>query len=128
MLMLHMKYSPTLHDDLKVLPLALAGICIDAILMQLGIFQFAVFPLWLLLIWVGFIWTLGHSLKMLRKLPIAVLAPLGAVAGTSSYLAGWRFGAVAFPLGVMTTGLILVIIWALLLPLMVTGDKQLRCD
>lgn len=126
LLIAHFVFSPTRKTDLLVLPLALIGMTVDGLLILSGIFQFDTLPLWLGIIWLGFILTLGHSLKWLRKLPLVALIPIGALAGTSSYLAGWKLGAVSLPEGLLASSLTLIIIWSGLLPLFVKLDNSIR--
>lgn len=112
--------------DWRVMPIALVGISVDTLLTLAGLFQFDQFPVWLGLLWIGFILTLGHSLAWLQRLPRLSLAPIGAIAGTASYLAGWRLGAVDLPLGLLPSSAALALAWAILLPALVTLDNRIR--
>lgn len=116
LLLLHIIYSPNRYSDLKVLPLALLGLSIDCGLTITGIFVFSTFPFWLILLWLGFILSLDHSLNWVSKLPAYQQSLIGGVAGTMSYLAGERFGAVDFGYSQLTSSLILFITWCVLMP------------
>ncbi len=122
----HFIFSPSRGNDWRVLPIALIGIMADAMLTWTGIFAFETLPLWLGLLWIGFILTLGHSMSWLRNLPKLMLVPIGAVAGTVSYLAGWKLQAVALPMGLAWSSAALAILWAVLLPLLVQLDYKIR--
>ena len=125
-LALHFWLTPSRSADLKVLPIALIGISLDAILTLTGVFAFSSTPYWLGLLWIGFVLNFGHSLAWLRKLPRFTLVPIGAAAGSLSYLAGWKLEAVELPMGVMPTVLALSVTWAVLFPLLVLLDSRIR--
>lgn len=122
----HFIFTPSRTNDVRVLSLALLGLAMDGLLTWSGVFVFAQWPWWLVLLWCGFVLTLGHSMRWLARLPWWGLVLAGAIAGPSSYLAGWRLEAVTLPLGVSISLLILVPLWALLLPLLVQLDKRVR--
>lgn len=126
LLVLHFALSPDRRADLLVLPIALLGWAVDSLLFTVGVFQFDSFPLWLGLLWFGFVLVLGHSLQWLRRLPLLLVSAIGAVAGTASYLGGWRLGAVELPYGLLQSTLALVLCWALLLPMLVRLDSKIR--
>ena len=125
-LILHMVFTPGLRQDLRIIPLALIGITIDAILTLSGVFSFSTFPYWLVFLWLGFTLSLGHSLEWLKNIPVAVLIPLGAIMGSASYLSGWKLEAVEMPLGATSTAILLALVWAFLLPIMLKLDTRLR--
>ncbi|MBC8212981.1 MAG: DUF2878 domain-containing protein [Gammaproteobacteria bacterium] len=126
MIGVHFMFSPAVKQDMRVLPLALIGISIDATLALSGVFAFGAFPFWLGLLWAGFSLSLGHSLVWLKKIPTVLLIPMAAVMGPASYLAGWKLDAVELPFGVSTSMLLLALIWACLLPLLLKLDTRLR--
>ena len=126
LLALHFWLTPSRAADWRVLPIALLGIMLDSVLTLVGVFEFESIPLWLGLLWLGFVLTLGHSLAWLNNLPRIMLAPIGAIAGCLSYLAGWKFDAVGLPLGVMYSSLTLAICWGLMLPALVVLDNRIR--
>ena len=129
-LALHGLFSPQRSRDLRLLPLALVGCLLDALLWQLGLFEFAAgFPLWLALLWLGFALTLAHGLRWLLRLPRWQQALLGGCGGASSYLAGAAMGAVHLPWGLGISSAVLALIWAGWLPLLVWGMVKLHaCD
>ena len=96
------------------------GVVTDSTLTLIGLFEFnegteSIIPVWLIFLWLGFAASLNHSLSMFHRNPwLAALA--GGVFGSLSYLAAMRLGAVSFPLGVMVTGLVLLVVWAVLFP------------
>lgn len=122
----HFVFTPSRAVDIRVLGLAAIGVSLDALLTLSGVFVFDQTPWWLLLLWMGFVMTLGHSMRWLSRLRWWQLMLIGAVAGPSSYIAGWRLGAVTLPLGVWLSLLVLILLWALLLPLLVRCDQRIR--
>ena len=123
---LHLFFTPGLKQDLRIIPLALIGIAIDAALTFIGVFSFSTFPYWLIFLWLGFVLSLGHSLEWLKKIPVSVLIPLGAIMGSASYLSGWKLDAVYLPMGVASTAIVLALVWSFLLPLMLKLDTSIR--
>ncbi|MBM7454343.1 hypothetical protein HNR62_000167 [Oceanisphaera litoralis] len=123
---LHFVFTPSRRADIRVLWLALLGMLVDLLLTLMGVFVFEQWPLWLGLLWVGFVLTLGHSLHWMRQFSCWLLMITGALAGASSYLAGWKLGAVSLPLGFWTSAVILALLWSALLPLLVRLDQRLR--
>ncbi len=119
LLALHGLCSPQRRRDLRLLPIALAGCLLDALLWQLGLFEFAAgFPLWLALLWLGFALTLAHGLRWLVVLPRWQQALIGGFGGASSYLAGAAMGAVHLPWGLWISGSVLAVIWMAWLPVL----------
>lgn len=130
LLALHLLCSPTPWRDLRLLPLALLGCALDYGLMVLGLFEFDDgFPPWLALLWLGFALTLAHGLDWLANLPRWQQAVLGGLGGAGSYLIGAKLGAVHLGSeiggwgigdgGIWSGGIILLLIWSVLLPLLV---------
>lgn len=120
-LTLHFALSPQKHIDSLVLPIALIGISIDYLFMQMGFIEFGsqFFPIWLACLWGLFTLTLNHSLAWLHRLNTMVVAPIGAIGGASSYLAALKFEALATQLTAVNFTLLYSVTWALLLPLMI---------
>jgi hypothetical protein len=119
LLAMHGLFSPQRGRDLRLLPIALAGCLLDALLWQLGLFEFAAgFPLWLALLWLGFALTLAHGLRWLVVLPRWQQALIGGLGGASSYLVGAAMGAVHLPWGLWISGSVLTVIWAVWLPVL----------
>lgn len=126
LLALHGLFSPDRRRDLRLLPLALAGCLLDALLWQLGLFEFAAgFPVWLALLWLGFALTLAHGLRWLVALPRWQQALIGGLGGASSYLAGAAMGAVHLPWGLGISGGVLAVIWSVWLPVLLWAMVKL---
>jgi len=109
--------------------LGTAGILMDTVLSQLGLFQFqtAILPLWLVLLWLGFgsfVWVMRRTIAVYSYY---VVIGIGGVGGMMSYLAGYRLGAVNWPLGIAITAMIVLVIWlcfsALMLKLLSRYDQ-----
>lgn len=126
LLVLHFIFTNSRTRDWRVLPVAAIGMIMDALLTQFSVFEFNHFPFWLGLLWIGFILSLGHSLYWLNNLPRLLLIPIGAIAGTLSYLAGWKLDAVGLPMGLSQSISILAISWGILFPLLVVLDNRIR--
>lgn len=123
---LHFLFSPLRGSDWQVIPIALIGMAVDSLFTFSGLFAFQSFPIWLGVLWIGFVLSLGHSLAWLHRLPRWTLAPIGAVTGTLSYIAGWKLQAVDFPQGYLLTAGALAVAWALILPTLVLLDHKIR--
>ena len=126
LILAHFVFTPSRTADVQVLSLALIGVVVDGLLTWCGVFAFSQWPIWLALLWVGFVLTLGHSLRWLAARPVWQQALLGAISGPSSYLSGWRLGAVELPFGPWLTIALLVPVWALLLVVLVRLDTLIR--
>lgn len=97
----------------------LAGCVLDSTLGALGVFGFDGWPLplWLALLWLVLASGMRHSLAWAgRHWQIGAL--IGALGGPLAYVGGARVTQVALPLGTLETGLLLMPIWALALPLL----------
>jgi len=108
----------------RVLPCAALGMGVDFTLVMTGVFDFgtSLFPLWMVCLWFVFPTVLPRAMAFLGEgtwRPII----LGAIA-PANYLAGAKFGAVTLPLGDVTTMLILVPLWMVMLPLMVKFSQR----
>ena len=128
--LLHLLLSPTIKEDIRLLILLPIGVAVDKVLIDLGVFHTSaeVFPLWLMLIWVMFIISFNHSLKWLMAMPLALSALIGAIAGPLSYRLGAEIGALEWGVGELNGLLILSAVWAVLLPSLVIGCRQLRLN
>ena len=108
----------------RVLPCAALGMGVDFTLAMTGVYDFgaSLFPLWMVCLWFVFPTVLPRAMAFLGEgtwRPII----LGAIA-PANYLAGAKFGAVTLPLGDVTTTLILVPLWMVMLPLMVKFSQR----
>ncbi|OFI35365.1 hypothetical protein BFC17_15965 [Alteromonas lipolytica] len=107
---------------LIMLCVAVTGLLTDSLLTLSGVYIFSdagqllPVPFWLGLLWAAFAATLRHSLGYLRK-HYGLAAGLGAIGGTSSYVAGMQLGAVSFGPELSVVVGLLVVVWALLTPL-----------
>lgn len=104
------------------------GFSLDSLLTSAGIFQFdsasaGVIPLWLVCLWCIFATTLCHSMSWLhQRLWLASL--LGGLAGTSSYFAGHKLGAVTIAEPHSLSLLTIALCWAFLFPVLIFFSKK----
>ena len=118
MLALHFLLVQSARTELyNIAPVAAAGIATDTLLSAVGIFDFGdrLVPLWLCLLWIAFATTLTRSLAMVGKYRL-LAALVGGVGVPFNYAVGERLGAVSFPMEPTVTTLVLVSVWAVLLP------------
>ncbi|MGS0724255.1 DUF2878 domain-containing protein, partial [Shewanella sp. 30m-9] len=101
------------------------GITVDSLLVWFGVFKFDNMPYWLGLLWLYFALCLDYSLALFRKFPLLLQAILGGIFGCLSYLAGAKFDAVMLPLGEVWSGLILVLIWSCLFPVLLIISSRI---
>ena len=102
----------------KILPLALLGIAVDALLSVSGVFDFGsgvMVPLWLVVLWLAFSTTLTRSLAIFARYRW-LAALIGGIGVPFNYGVGAKLGAVSLPLGTGVTAAILVPLWLVLLP------------
>ncbi|WP_016957373.1 DUF2878 domain-containing protein [Catenovulum agarivorans] len=120
-IILHFVLSPTKKLDFKVLPVALAGMLIDQILMQFAVVQFVgeptVIPIWLMSLWVIFSFCLNHSLNWLNHIQVKYVVLLGATFGPISYFGGLSLGAFETSTSQNVFLLTYAAVWAIFLPL-----------
>jgi hypothetical protein len=103
--------------------LALAGFALDSLLFISGILAAPgvtlLPPLWLALLWPAFGTTLLYAFAGLRAIPL-LAAAAGAIGGGTSYLAGVKLSPVEFGLGPIVSLAVLAVLWAILMPLLLT--------
>jgi hypothetical protein len=119
-LAIHLWLCPDYKAETKaLLRVALAGCVLDSVLGALGVFSFDTWPLplWLVLLWWVLASGLRHSLAWAGR-PYWRGALLGALGAPLAYVGGARLAGVGLPLGVIETGLLLMPVWALALPLL----------
>lgn len=126
LLLASLAWSPKRHDDLRLWPLALLGFAGDLALSYAGVFAFEQTPFWLATIWLGFVFTLNHSMQWLNKVSLLAQAGVGALAGSLSYMAGYRLGAVDLPYGQWLSAIMLAVYWAALLPTLLLFSHRLH--
>lgn len=116
----HLRLCPDVNAEVKaMLRVTLAGCLLDSALAALDVFGFEAWPLplWLALLWLVLSTGMRHSLSWAGKHWL-LGALLGALGGPLAYVGGARFADVALPLGTLQTGLLLMPIWALAMPLL----------
>lgn len=119
-LLLHFYLSPNRKYDLaSLITISLLGGAVDLLLSWLGLMIFpeaVLLPVWLVLLWTHFAVALNHGMSWLNKIPVYLQVVFGGLFGPLSYYAGYKFGAVDFPLPHLQTLFILIVIWSTLLP------------
>ncbi|MBD1575775.1 DUF2878 domain-containing protein [Vibrio sp. S11_S32] len=133
-LLLHFGLSPTKLADAKVLVLLAPALMVDSIHLAIGTFsasatfssQYIYFPPWLGLLWAMLLVSFNHSLHWLTNKPLWLAYILGAISGTSSYLAGIEAGAMQATWDYPWLITVLALSWAILLPLLVVGYRMLN--
>jgi len=111
-----------------LLPVALAGISVDAVLTLTGVFVFDnhwLVPLWLVILWWVFAAALYRSFAEIGQ-SMWLAALLGSIAVPFNYLVGAGLGAVSLPLGNMMTAGLLALVWAALLPALFWISHRMR--
>lgn len=121
LLLTHLLLHRQPGQELKAILLCgFTGFAIDLILTRMGLFIFPEGhwpPVWLLCLWFCFSATLRQSLSYFRE--HALLASgCGAVAGSLTYLAAARLGAVTFGVSELAMFGMLLVIWMVLFPLL----------
>jgi len=128
---LHVQFSEWRSHELILIGLSIVvGLVFDSLLVLSGWLQYpsgvlfpGIAPYWILAMWALFATTLNVSMSWLKGKPF-LAAVLGAIFGPLSYMAGQRFGAIEF-VSVQPAGIALAIIWALVMPLLVTVASRL---
>ena len=93
------------------------GLIVDFFNIQLGLFQFEhqSFPIWLGSLWMLFAWYVHFLHPFVSQYPALLVSTVGGIAGALSYMAGERFGAVAFGLPFFSVVGILLVEWFLII-------------
>lgn len=131
LLLLHFYLIDKNFMDAKLLVLAPIGWGLDSLLIHFDVISTGTntiagngwIPIWLMLLWCMFILSLNHSLLWLSKLATYWQVLIGAVAGSMSYMAAIKFGALQSELPWLHQISYLAVSWAILLPILV----QLQC-
>ncbi|PKM15884.1 MAG: DUF2878 domain-containing protein [Gammaproteobacteria bacterium HGW-Gammaproteobacteria-2] len=122
----------TRSADLWLLVRALPiGYASDSLWVACGWMQFAepwpglpLAPIWILALWTGFVLSINHSLSFLHGRPW-LAALLGAIFGPAAYYAAANgFNATRFELDLPVMLLLLAMVWAVLLPLILTMSAR----
>ncbi|MDN3609678.1 DUF2878 domain-containing protein [Vibrio ostreicida] len=105
----------------RLLLLSVVGVVVDVGNMVFGLFSFyqGGFPIWLVALWLIFVWYAYFLAPLLTRYPIALVSIVGGCAGVLSYFAGYKLGAVAFPLNTLNTLCVLLVEWVMLMTLIV---------
>ncbi len=119
------------QEAAELAPIVALGVVVDSLLSALGVFDFGaqLVPIWLCLLWVAFATTLTRAFAFLGK-RYWLAALVGGVAVPFNYGAGAGFGAVSLPLDTTTTALVLMVVWAVLLPVLFRlsrAQSERRC-
>ena len=129
-LLCHFCFTPTRRHDFWIMcSITLVGASGDSLLTQTGVMSFAnsgLLPLWLCMLWAHFALAVNHGMAWLKNLPIYLQAILGGIFGPFSYYAGYKMGAVIFPLALQKTLFILAVVWFFLLPIYVLATKYFQ--
>ncbi len=109
------------------------GLAVDALNGQLGIFGFSNtlalgLPAWLILLWLMFSWYAVMMEPVLIRVHPLLVVVSGAVGGTLSYYAGFRFGAVTLPQGTLPMLLTVAFEWTLLSAIIVKLSQPHSMD
>lgn len=126
---LHLYFHHKLKLELnRITFIALAGYTVDCVLTLLGVFNFHyqnnffITPIWLIMLWLGFATTITTVIQKSVN-NILVIAAIGMTFAPISYVAAAKLEAVAFPLPMLETIIILGFTWAVLLPLLIKLDQ-----
>lgn len=107
------------------------GIVVDSTLSLSNVLLFSStavgIPTWLFCIWILFACTINHSLSWLKDRPLVAIV-MGGFAGPSSYFAGSKLSDVAFAEPLFQSLTIVVIVWAILLPLLMMLSKKINAN
>ncbi|WP_415903309.1 DUF2878 domain-containing protein [Neptuniibacter sp. QD29_5] len=128
-------HSDPVLETCIVFSLAALGFVVDSVLTLYGVFEFdnsSFPPFWLLLLWMGFVATLRHSLAFFNN-RLLLSALVGAIGGSSTYIAAAKLGAVSLGFSMLSSFLILAAIWLLLFPFLMyfshrLGARYVRSD
>ncbi len=102
----------------RLAPVIALGIGVDSALSMLGVFDFEgslIVPAWLCLLWIAFATTLNRALAAFGRWWF-LAAVVGGLGVPFNYGVGAKFGAVSLPLSPWLTAVVLIAIWAILLP------------
>ncbi|RTE65283.1 DUF2878 domain-containing protein [Amphritea opalescens] len=121
LLMLHLLFhSQPLREFYVLLLCGLIGFAVDMLLTTLGIFRFELpgLPLWLLFLWFCFAATLRQSLAFFAS-HLSLASLCGGLFGSLTYLAAANLEAVTLGWPLLQSGLLLMLIWMVLFPLLI---------
>ncbi|MCF7824915.1 MAG: DUF2878 domain-containing protein [Candidatus Marinimicrobia bacterium] len=121
----HFSFTKRQAELLLIFTAMLLGTVVDSLFALTGLISYSgvyplfphLAPLWITAMWGGFAATLNHSLAWLRGRPLLGFI-MGAVFGPLSYMAGEKFDALQFNLGLAPTVFILGAFWGIAIPLL----------
>lgn len=106
------------------------GIGIDMVNLHLGIliFDTRFLPLWLIVLWAMFMWYAQFLVPVVSRYPLALVSLIGGLAGSLSYLAGYKLGAVQLGYSIPFTFTWLFFVWAAITALCIRSlqDEEAR--
>ena len=132
-LMLHMLFIGRGKNELFFLIImGIVGTIVDSLKASFGFISYVggygsvtiIAPLWITAMWVGFASTINHSLNWAHdKYFLSFM--LGAVFGPLAYMVGVKLQALSFSYSVITSVIILAIVWGISVPFMYWISKKL---
>lgn len=130
LLCIHLYFTTCRYKDMRMMALLLAiGVLIDGTLHFAGFMTYNVraipIPFWLAVVWLALATLPHHSLRWLKERPF-LSSLLGALGGPLAYWAGVKAGAASFTLPLISSLLLLAVIWGVLWPFtMYIANKDL---
>jgi hypothetical protein len=113
----HLYFIAKVRSELLlIVSITIIGVFIDSLLQYFTVFIFtnsSHIPFWLVVLWACFGTTICHSLRFLAGSKILQLL-VGAIFAPLSYIAGYQFQVVDFGQSLITTYLLLSVIWGVL--------------
>ncbi|MDO6563333.1 DUF2878 domain-containing protein [Amphritea sp. 1_MG-2023] len=127
LLILHLLFhrQPVIETSVLLL-CGLTGFAVDVMLTVIGFFQFEASdfpPFWLLLLWFCFSATLRQSLSFFHS-RLLLAAVCGGFFGSLTYLTAAHLGVVTLGFPWLSSGLVLMLIWMLLFPLLIRFSEM----
>ena len=112
------RYSPPLRQWFAI---SAVGIAMDYCNLKAQLFDFSndFLPVWLMCLWFLFAWYAYNLIPIVKRIPFAVLMPIGGGLGAASYLAGAQLGAVVLPYSLSLSFGVLFIEWSLIMLLII---------
>lgn len=93
--------------------LTLLGIGVDMLNSRTGILVFDshIIPLWLMVLWAMFMWYAQFLVPVVSRYPLLLTSLIGGFAGSLSYFAGFKLGAVQLSYSLFLTFSWLFVVW-----------------
>lgn len=101
----------------KLVAIMIFGSLLDYFNIAIGWFEFdqTGIPYWLIALWAIFAWYAYFLYPYVNQYPAAIVLAVGGIAGSLSYVAGSKLGAVSFGLSLSATAIILFVEWVLVI-------------